>query len=75
MKILAVPLEPSQDQWRDTVTTTQNRKHTLRDESPHLFPRISALIQGDSERALQMAASHSELDRPKSGNQIRLGFA
>ena len=47
-----------------------NSEHTLRDGSQHLFPRISVPIQGDSEHALKVAASQSNLIEPEIANRI-----
>ena len=47
-----------------------NRKHTLRDGSQHLLVQINSIKQRHDERALKVAAFHSDLDRCETGNQI-----
>ena len=44
--------------------------HTVRDGSQHLFPRIGVVIQGDSERALEVAAFQSNLTVSEIANRI-----
>jgi hypothetical protein len=56
-----------------SITTVQmgnNFAHTLRDGSQHLFPEFSLPIQGDSERAVKVAASKSNLIASEITNRI-----
>lgn len=52
------------------VWQQENSEHTLRDGSQHLFVKIDIIKQRYGERALEMAASQSDLDRPESANQL-----